>query len=366
MVPPLHCTQNFFYTQGMTNLSYVTSNTKKLLKWGAITIVALIIIVFIIRIIGAIIKANTPPPPPTVSFGKIPPVTFPQSTITQSFSYELNTLTGTLPAFPDRAILYKIVPIEPTLLSFDRAQDAAVKLGFHSTGIRLSENTYQWIEQGTLTRNLKFDIFSYNFELLSDFLSSPDVANNKITPDKDAAQKQLLSFLGGLPIPPTDIDATRSSSFYLSLSNGALSTASSPSNSQIVRIDLAQTPVDGIPIYYPHPPETTMTFLLAPANNTSDYQIVQADYTHQTIDMTQSATYPIITAQQAYNQLKKGQAFIASYYGTSNTISITDVKLGYYLGKLQQQYLYPIYVFEGENGFFAYVPAITSTWIQPN
>ncbi len=348
----------------MTSLSAVTQNTKKLLKWGALFIVGLFVLFFLINIIGAIIRANTPPPPPTVSFGKLPPVVFPQSTITQSFSYDLNTLTGTLPVFADRATVYKIVPVEPTLLSLDRAQQAAARFGFGSTGIPLSENTYQWIDQGNLSRILKFNIFSYNFELSSNFMTSPDIIQNKIIPDKDSAQQRLMDFLSGLPVPPQDIDASRSSSLYLSLSNGALIPASSPSNSQLVRIDLAQSPVDGIPIYYPHPPETPMTFLISPTTSSTDYQLVQADYTHQTVDKTQSATYPIITVQQAYTQLKKGQAFIASYYGNSNTVSITNVSLGYYVGKFQQQYLYPVYVFQGENGFFAYIPAITTAWIQ--
>lgn len=106
-----------------------------------------------------------------------------------------------------------------------------------------------------------------------------------------------------------------------------------------------------------------MSFWVASGEN--EASVMAADFTHQTIDQTDtSATYPLITAQQALDNLKNGKGYVAAYYGNDPKILINNVYLAYYLGKTIQDYLMPVIVFEGQNGFMAYVSALADESLQ--
>ena len=91
--------------------------------------------------------------------------------------------------------------------------------------------------------------------------------------------------------------------------------------------------------------------------------ILEANYSRQNI-MDESATYPIKTAQQAFEELQEGNGFIASHSGDSTNVKIKEVYLALYSEGKLQQYLTPVIVFEGDNNFVAYVPAVTDEWIE--
>ena len=67
----------------------------------------------------------------------------------------------------------------------------------------------------------------------------------------------------------------------------------------------------------------------------------------------------------AWEELQAGRGFIARY-PTNGAISIVvrQVYLGYYDSFDPQMYLQPVFVFEGDNGFLAYVPAVIPEWIE--
>src|SRR6266404_5428692 len=118
------------------------------------------------------------------------------------------------------------------------------------------------------------------------------------------------------------------------------------------------------PIIYPHPPYSTMNFLVASGENQAT--VVSAIYNHQTVNLQpdKNATYPIKSAQQAFDDLKNGKGYIASYNGSDSQILISNIFLAYYIGVTDQDYLMPVIVFQGQNGFFAYVPAVTNDALQ--
>ena len=60
-----------------------------------------------------------------------------------------------------------------------------------------------------------------------------------------------------------------------------------------------------------------------------------------------------------------GSGFVARYpTNGSTTAVIRNVRLGYYDSYDPETYLQPIYVFEGDYGFTAYVPAISPEWVE--
>ncbi|QQG41053.1 MAG: hypothetical protein HYV37_01875 [Candidatus Levyibacteriota bacterium] len=348
----------------MPTLHAVTEETKQITKWAVITVFALILLFFVVRF-GTTIKEYfypTPPAPPTVAFGKLPSLIFPNNSTDKKLLYSLDTITGTLPNFPDRTTVYSIDESQPNLLGLQNAQKKVEAIGFNNSPYPLSENTYIWTETASPFRKLILNIVSNNFTLSSNYLLNPDLLIKTPVPDQASAQTSATNFLTRLSLFPNDIDIAKTKTTLLTIQNQRLVEASSPSTAQVVRVDFYQKDINQIPIYYPNPPQSIIYFILT--GGRFDEEIIEAKFNHSTINQTSSATYPIKTADQAFAELQKQKAYLASYFGNQDIIRIKNVSLGYYLGDPPQTYLMPIIVFEGDNGFFAYVPAITDAWID--
>lgn len=125
----------------------------------------------------------------------------------------------------------------------------------------------------------------------------------------------------------------------------------------MVELNLWQDDIDKTPIVTP---DFKKGLIKATAinNRNADLKYIALDYIFWPIDMNNFGTYPIKTPQEAFEELKNGDGFIAVEPRTS-TVSITKVYLAYYLTEQYSNYLQPVYVFEGP-GFAAIVPAIKS------
>ncbi len=353
----------------MLTLHKATEETKLLLKWGSISLAGLLVLVVLVRFIINTINGLQPPPPPTVSFGKLPKIDFPQNATAKRLTYTINTDSGFLPTLPDRATVDKIVFYEPNLLALQHAKEKMSHISLYQNPTALSETLFKWTDQGSLQRTMLFDIQSLNFTLMSNFLTNDTVLKATNLPNEDSATSQAKSFLSSLDSFPQDIDSQKTEAQLFSIQNGVLANSPSLSNAQVIRVDFFQADIETLPILYPHPPFSTMNvFIGSGTNSTGD--VVEANFTHQEIASTSAnlngspATYPIKTAQEAFTELKNHQAYIASYMSPDANVSITDVFLAYYVGEKAQQYLMPIIVFQGNNGFFAYVSAVNSAWVN--
>lgn len=346
----------------MLTLTQATDETRTIIKWILVVIAAVFLVLMMINF-GKIAKEMlfpTPPPPPTVTFGKLPPIQFPKNATDQKFSYTLNTISGTLPSFPDRAVIVKIDHSSPNLLALQKTQDRVTKIGFTKTGKAISDILYAWNDPQSPYRKLTFNILTSDFHMTSEIFTDSQILAGSYLPNEQQAKINVSQFLEKLDLLPTEIDDEKTKITLLEIKNLQLTPATSLSKSQIIRVDLFQKDYAKLPVYYPHPPFSTMSFFIGSLDRTSD--VVMADFTYQKISST-SATYPIKTAQQAYDELKNGDAYIAAYYGNKSTITIKNIFLGYYLGEAFQEYLMPIVVFEGDDGFFAYVLATQDLWI---
>lgn len=345
----------------MLTLNQATSETRVAFKWSGVIFLVLVLI-FLIFKIGTALKQTlfpTPPAPPTVSFGKLPSIVFPNNVSDKNFNYSLDTVTGTLPTFQDRINVYKMTAISPDLLALKKAINNVNSVGFTNPELPISAKVYQWNDNGPLNRSITMDIFSTDFALSSTFISDPIVQSAINLPDQTTAITTAQGFLSSMSSFPDDIDSTKAKTLLFSINNNTLTTATSVSNAQVIEVDFFQKDIDKLPIYYPKAVNSTMNVLVVGGNDQP--QVAQVNFSHQTVS-NQSATYPIKTAQDAYNLLKQGQGYIASYFGSGTDISIKNVFLAYYIGDKKQDYLFPIAVFEGDNGFFAYVPLITDVW----
>lgn len=346
----------------MTTLLKTTQATRKILALTAMVVAGIFFVIILINI-GKLIQAVFFPPPPTpatVAFGKLPAISFPSSTSAASYTYTINTLSGDLPVFPTKVNVYKILESQPDLLALDKAKAKVKQIGFTQNPITLSQVKYEWVSTEDLPKTVILNINTYDFFLTSNYLTNPSVEGGNNLPNQTDALSIVTNFMGSFGITPSDIDTNKTKTSLFSIENGTLIPATSFSKTQIIRIDLFQKDVNGLPIYYEKPSFSTMDFLVG--GGPSQGQIVQANFMHKTITNT-SATYPIKTAQQAFNELKKGNAYIASADFSQATISIRNVYLAYYISSSDQTFLMPIIVFQGDNGFFAYISAVTDEWV---
>ncbi len=350
----------------MITLSRADSLTKSAIKWTAVIIISILLITFLFRI-GTAIKERflpTPLPPPTVAFGKLSAIDFPQNTTNdRQLNFSLNTLTGTLPSFSDRAKVYKIVPNKPDLLALTKTQQKVSGIGFTSSPTHLSGDVYQWTDSDPIARKIKFNIYSLDFNLSSSFLTNQVIYSGTNLPDQNQAIGIAQSFLSSMSSFPQDIDPVKTKAVLFSINNYSLVPATSIGNAQIIRVDFFQKDMDKMPIYYPDATKSNMSVFVGGGER--EAQVVKVDFIYQSIS-NEFSTYPIKTADETFSELKENKAYIASYGDNPNNrnIAINDVSLGYYIGESKEDYLMPIVVFKGTNGFVAYVSAVKDEWIN--
>jgi hypothetical protein len=360
-----------------------------------------IIIVFVIFIrVGFAVKDILFPPvmaPPTEKFGSLPSYQFPSGQAGTNFTYTLQTTTGDLPTtlsdgktpIPNRLSVFSIINSPPNFLNLDKVKNKVASLEITSPEIQLANPYYEWDEPGGFNRKIIFDINSFDFKMTSDYLSSLTVLSSKNISDEKSAISTAQDFLTSVELMPKDLDIKKTEdknypAHYVTYpqlfsiqNNGQVNTlvsTTSLSKAQAIRVDFYQKDLEydldmggekynipkvhvSFPILYPHPPYSLMSFWVA--SGPRHAMVTQAFFTHKDIDLSDaSATYPIKTPKQAFKELTDGDAYIASYDGSNNNILIKAVYLAYYMGEGSQEYIMPMYVFEGNNGFFGYVPAI--------
>lgn len=344
----------------MPTLYQATSLTKNILKWGGIGLGVLMVMVLLYRGGKLVASALFPkkPPPPNAAFGKLPAIIFPDSVTDESFTYSLDTVTGSVGTFPDRANVYKTVPPVPTLLDLKTTRNNVGSVGFTSSEKVITDTQYSWRDAQQIDRILTINIVSKDFTISSNYLNYPDLTPIGVVDPLDAVTN-TTDFLQKLNLYPLDFDPAKTATQLLTLQGNTLFASTSLSTAQVVRVDLFQKDINKFPIMYSHPPYSSMHFLMS---GQSSRQILDANFLHQEISK-ENTSYPIISGNTAYTMLKEGKAYIASYYGDNSDITIKDVYLAYFMNDKKQDYLMPIYVFEGKDGFFAYVPAVTKDWL---
>ena len=348
----------------MTTLQQVTTVTRKFLAISTMLLLGFLIIYFGIRI-GIAIKEKlhpTPPPPPTVSYGKLPHIPFPAIPDIPKFTFTLNTITGNLPNFGDRGKVFTINQVTPSLLALSNAKKTVATVGFSKEPVPISDTKYAWTNDDVLPKTITMNIQTHDFTLTSSYMTDPTVLQATNVPDQTTAVQNAKNFLGGLSVLPDDVDDSKTKVTLFTISNNSLLPATSLSQAQIVRVDFFQHDIDGHAIYYTQPSYTSMYMLLA-STDTPDPQIVEAHFVHQEV-ASDNANYPIKSAQQAYKDLQDGNAYFASFDPNTQQVIIRNVSLGYFMSDTPQHYLMPIYVFQGDNNFFAYVSAVTTNWIE--
>ncbi len=348
----------------MATLTQTAITTRRALKYGAI----LIVVIIFLRIawgVGLDIwkKINPPPPPPpTVAFGKLPKLRFPEKD-TPELTYRLETIQGALPSLPDVGRIYFMPKTPPNLLALDRAKEKVRQMGFTGQPENIGGTNYRWTTSGAPATTIEMEINSGNFYYRYQYENDQELLVQKNLPTDEEAAQEAKRFLSTNELLTDDL-ATGSAEFdYLKFISPDLIPAISLSEADFVRVNLFRADLNDLRIFPPNPKKALVSFLFS-GNRERGKRIIEINYTYHPIDRNTSATYPLKPISIAWQELQAGNGFIANLGQNEKEITIRQIYLAYFDSKEPQTFLQLVYVFQGDQNFYGYVPAIASEWTE--
>lgn len=343
----------------MATLTEVSSVSRKIIKYGAIIIVVLSLIPVFVRL-GKLIYARLnppPPPPPTVKFGKLPALQFP-STNDPWPGFKLETIEGKLPSLPDTGKVYLVGINKSRLLLLERTIPRAKNMGFSDYPLELSDQSYRFVNQKTkaeIQLNLVYGTMTY----LYDWTKDKELYTSHTMPRGQSAVTQAKQFLGKIIDLPSDLsDQTAKVRLYIA-TGSAMTPTDSIYDANISRVDLFRQDKDKMKIMTAGVDTSPISVVLSGLSG--DRSVLQANYYYSPVFDSDFATYPLRTVTDAWNDLLGQKAYIARK--TVPQVVIRRVYLAYYESMSPQLFMQPIYVFEGDGGFVAYVQAVDSKFV---
>ncbi len=348
----------FIYSIIMTNLVTITKESRLILKVGGI-FAGLILIIYILVSGGSLMRQiffPKPPPLPKQEFGKLPHIVFGSQPSSKPAQFTVNTIDGTLPALPDRLDVYKLITPEPNLLALDNAKNTLDSLDFVDNQAKLTDTLYRWT-QAKSGIEIQFDIVTRNFTISSNYLTNPFLVATSQLPPEDKIVSDLRGYLQTIDANRDNIDFDATEFEYLENRNGTLTTSENISNARFLKIKIHHKPIQEIPVTYGESENRILTFIASYPS--SRFQLLEGNFYNPLVDENNKSDYPLKTIEQAFEDLKSGNAYIFNPQNLTN-VDITNIELTYYMDSKIKEYLLPVVVFRGIN-FEAYVEAISST-----
>lgn len=350
----------------MANLTITAYYTRKGLKYGSIGLVVFLILRFLFLAATDYWKKihPPPPPPPTVAFDKLPQIKFPKQEDLPEIKYKLETIEGVVPSVDKIGKVYVISKVNPNLLGLNRAKDLAKKMGFSSEPTQINPRLYRFVSQTTPVTTLDIDVVTGYFTLNYDYRNDQSILAEKKLPSDEQAIAEAKNFLSTLGLLADDLQEGSAKVSYYRFSPTDLLPALSLSEADFVRVDLFRQTLDDRQIISEKPNRSLISFLFSGVRERTK-RTLEVKYTYNPIERENFATYPLKTSSVAWSELNSGHGYIAELGDNQDgQVIIRRLFLAYFESEEPQNYLQPVFVFEGDNGFSAYVPAIDPKWVD--
>lgn len=351
----------------MATLTETAYQTRKAINWAILAVISYIILRLLWSIFLSVWLTIFPPKaaPPNHAFGKLPAVQFPTSTASPAaqLTFRLETIEGTVPKASDSAMVFFMPKYASTLLALTKATEFAKRLEFVNEPIQETKYIYRFEDADSPLRKLRYDIVSKNFILRYLYEQDMAVFSERNIPLADSAKLEAKSMLQTYGLYDDDISKGKNTVQFLKLTGDTLVQTTSLSQADSVRVDFFRADVAGTQIVTPYPGEGSISFVFSGSKSVKK-RVLQFAYTFWPIDYQTTATYALKTSSVAWTELQNGQGYIARYPKTGTTAVIRKAYLAYYDSIDPQTYLQPVFVFEGDDDFLAYVPAVEATWVD--
>lgn len=350
----------------MASLTETAFYTRKGIRWGAVVFIGLIVLRISFDILVTELRRAFPPPPLKINnyFGKLPKIIFPESASPSGqLLFTLQTISGSVPRASDAARVYFMPKNKANLLSLSKAQAFVGKLGFTTTPRQISTTLYRWIDLRSPLRTIEMDIVSNHFKLSYSFVQDLTLFAERQIPSPQVAISETLTFFQLVNLPTQDLAWAKPVITYLKLVGDQLEPTTSQSQADAVRLNLFRRDYDGVKVLTDDPQKSVVTVVFS-GSKRSDKRILSIDYAYWPLDAKNTGAYKLKSSETAWKELQAGNAYLAKLPANQTQIAITNIYLAYYDSREPQLFLQPVFVFEAEDKFRAYVPAVAPPWTE--
>lgn len=290
------------------------------------------------------------------AFGKLPPVNLSEGvTAPAGVNYTLETVSGNLPDLPTIVNVFAIQSPLPSFGDLDRVKKLVSGAGFNDQPINNTgeKATFTNSKQGTL---MTIETASGNFVVTSDYFNNQKVLSTNPQPD-NVSINTAKKFISNFNFTESDFPSKNVETINYKVDGNKLSEALSVASSNLTQVNFGRADLDGFPIISSNFKNPSLWVLVSADG------VVAAKNSTQNILKYKFSTYPLVGVTKAFDLLKAGKgAYNKELKGTN--FPIRSVTLGYLETGLNQEYLEPVYVFNSDEGLFAYVGAVDEVWLN--
>ncbi len=346
----------------MSSLTQTAYMSRNLIKYGGSGLVIFLIMWSIIT--GAVKAYNLAHPkyiPPTVKYGVMPKIVFPEKQFNKkNFTFEFPN--DSAPKFKDQSKVFIIYRPNSSFLALEDDTKTASDLGFSSKPTEVKEGVYEF-KNDNLNRTLTMNVLDGSFKMEYPFQNDQMLLTPGNVPAKEEAIAIASAYLKTGNKYASDIEQGTQKVSFWKIEFDGLKAADSQSDANVARVDFYRKNLeDDLKILSPEVNKASISVLVS-GSTVDNKKIIQVDYKYANIDRESFSTYPIKTSEEAIAELKAGNYWPAIDVNSNNVI-IRKVYLAYFEPVTLTNYMQPIYVFEGDNNFVAYVPAIIDKYVQ--
>jgi len=343
----------------LTSVAYTSRNV---IKYGGVGLVGFL---FFYWGMGLAIKAyqmaHPPYVAPTVRYGVIDKVFFPEKEF-QKKEFVAELPNDAFPSYKDQANVYFIYRSKSIIGALDEGKKTAASMNFFSEPKEIGIGIYVFNDTNT-GRSLTMNVLQSSFKLSYPYLTDQLLLNPEQMPNKEQAIETATSFLDQAGKLSPDLEGGEKKVSYWEINFDGLKEVTALSEANIIRVDFFRKKfVEDFQVVAVEVGKAPVSVLVS-GSSVAAKKVVEVNYQHVNVDSSEasSSTYPIITSKEAFDNLNMGNYWPASDTKTTK-VTIRKIYLAYFEPVNLTQFMQPIYVFEGDGGFVAYVRAVKDTY----
>lgn len=346
----------------MATLTHTAYVSRTIIKYGGTGVV--VFTLFYIGITWAVkawIAAHPPYTPPNVRYGVLSKIKFPEKKFEKK-NFTLELPNDTVPTFKDQSRVYFIARPDTEFLALEQDKKTAKGLGFINEPTQLAYGIYEF-NNNDLNLKLTMNVLDGSFRLKYPYENDQLLLNPKKVPTKEQAVIDAKAYLQRVEKFPQDlIDGTNKVSYWKIEYNG-LKAVTSQSEANVARVDFFRKNLEGDFKIVNADVNNATASVIVSGSDVQGKQVIEVNYHYSPIDRESFGTYPIKTAEAAIADLKAG-----NYWPALDTVGKDNIIRKMYLAYFEPvdltNYMQPVFVFEGDNNFVAYVSAVTDKYLR--
>jgi hypothetical protein len=340
------------------SLTYTAHVSRKIIKYGGLGIVA-IAILWSLGTLGYKVYRSIRPPytPPTIKYGNLPRIVFPsKEKKKKSFSFEF--ANDTIPSFKDQSRVYIIYRPNNSFLALEKDKETAKKFDFEGEPKEIRSGIYEFKNNDNKT--LRINVLDGSFRMTYPYLEDQMLTSPKRMPSKSEVINIASAALKGGSKLTEDLENGVKEVAFFKIENNGLRPANSQAEANVARVNFYREKLDELDIISKNIDQASVTVLVS-GSDVSEKKVLEIDYKDLNIDRESYSTYPIKSTEEAIADLNSG-----NYWPVSDVVNekvvIRNVYLAYFEPVTLTNYLQAVFVFEGDNNFSAYVPAVSDQY----